>query len=141
MNASELVGRLDGVQGRGPYWRAICPSHQSKHRTRSLAVREADDGRILVHCFAGCGIEEITGALGIDLVDLYPPRLDADASRMRKPWRTSDVARALRGELMVYGILFSDLLNGKRLTKSDRERGEIALDRVGHLMLELENAA
>ena len=48
-------------------WKALCPAHNDTEP--SLSVTE-NDGRILVKCFAGCGIDDICGALGITTKDL-----------------------------------------------------------------------
>jgi hypothetical protein len=50
---------------------ARCPAHDD--RDPSLSVREADDGRCLVHCFAGCPTEEVIGAVGLKWSDLFEP--------------------------------------------------------------------
>lgn len=49
---------------------AHCPAHDDKNR--SLSVKEADDGRVLLHCHAGCSTEDIVKALGLSLSDLFP---------------------------------------------------------------------
>ncbi|MER3426470.1 MAG: hypothetical protein C4299_04890, partial [Thermoleophilia bacterium] len=41
-------------------------------RNPSLSVSEAPDGRILLHCFAGCTLEEILEAIGLEKRDLFP---------------------------------------------------------------------
>ena len=74
MNCQALLDRLSGVRQRGTgQWSAICPAHDD--RSPSLSVKELPDGRILIYCFAGCDINAITSALGIDLSDLYPKPL------------------------------------------------------------------
>jgi hypothetical protein len=60
----------------GSGWVAFCPHHEldgQKH-SPSLSVKAGQDGRILVHCFAGCSTERIITALGLQLSDLMPPR-------------------------------------------------------------------
>ena len=49
---------------------AQCPHHEDKHE--SLSVTEANDGRALVHCHAGCGIEQVLAAVGLEMKDLFP---------------------------------------------------------------------
>jgi len=44
-----------------------CPAHED--RTPSLSVTERD-GKVLVHCFAGCAPEDVIGALGLTWSDL-----------------------------------------------------------------------
>jgi hypothetical protein len=143
VSADTLIAKLDGVQGRGPRWRAICPAHQSKHRTRSLAVFEADDGRVLVKCHAGCDVQAIVSAVGLELSDLFPPRVDDDkrAPKVRKPWSAREVAQALEAEAMVAWVFLQDIANGKVLGKSDRARAKDCAERCVHLMQELANAA
>ena len=58
MTIETLISRLDGVRetGSGKYL-ARCPAHDD--RNPSLAIKDGDDGRVLVHCFAGCGTAEV----------------------------------------------------------------------------------
>jgi hypothetical protein len=49
-----------------------CPVHDDKKP--SLAVRELDDGRLLVRCFAGCPTSDVLAALDLEFADLYPDR-------------------------------------------------------------------
>ena len=62
--------RLDrhGCHPRGT--RALCPAHPDTDP--SLSVSSADDGRVLLHCFAGCETEQILAELGLTWADLYP---------------------------------------------------------------------
>jgi hypothetical protein len=55
----ELSEALKGKQHTN-YWMACCPAHEDE--TASLSIREKD-GRILVHCHAGCTQESVLGAL------------------------------------------------------------------------------
>lgn len=77
MSVSALISRLEtaGCHPRpdGPNsWRASCPAHGGTKST-SLAIKQADDGRTLVHCHAeGCSAEAIVSALGLSLTDLAP---------------------------------------------------------------------
>lgn len=139
MNAGALLARLDGVQGRGP-WRAICPAHESKHGTRSLAIREEGE-RTLFHCFAGCDGESILDALGLDWEAVMPPRQLGEHPPIKKPWSRSSVIHALRDELMVSALLLSEVANGKELTSDHRARANLAFERISHALVELEGAA
>lgn len=141
MTAAALLDRLDGLQGRGPRWRAICPAHTSKHGTRSLSVLELDDGRTLVRCHAGCDVQEVLGAVGLTFEALYPPRpLEHRHGPVRKPWRASDVVAALRGELYVGAVLLMGMAAGHPPTDEDRARASVAVERIGQFLDELEHA-
>ncbi|MEZ5660438.1 MAG: hypothetical protein R3E83_18465 [Burkholderiaceae bacterium] len=65
---AELLSRLDRVSGRNGRWRARCPAHESRGRT--LAIGEADDGRPLIHCHAGCGAGAVLAAVGLSWRDV-----------------------------------------------------------------------
>ena len=47
-----------------------CPAHDDK--SPSLSVSAGDDGRVLLCCHAGCTIEDVCRALGMDTRDLFP---------------------------------------------------------------------
>lgn len=69
-----VLSRLDGVKKAGRGWIARCPAHED--RRASLSIGEGDDGRALVHCFAGCAAADVMAAVGLALADLYPARID-----------------------------------------------------------------
>lgn len=138
-----LLGKLEKVQGNGPRWRAICPGHESKHQTRSLSIFEPEPDKILLHCHAGCSVQEVAAAVGIELADLFPSRVDEDGvvrRRERRPWRASVVIQALRGELAVAWVLLSDVASAQPHSAEDRARAGVAQERIRHFMDELEHA-
>jgi hypothetical protein len=57
------------VPGRADSWVAQCPAHEDG--SPSLSILRKPDGMLLVHCFAGCGVDEVMGALGLELRDLW----------------------------------------------------------------------
>ncbi len=65
-----VLDLLMQVQRSGKGWTARCPAHEDLHP--SLSLSEGDDGRVLLWCHAGCRIEEILDALGLDWSDLFP---------------------------------------------------------------------
>jgi 5S rRNA maturation endonuclease (ribonuclease M5) len=77
MTAAEIVSRFPGARRSGKEWVAQCPAHPDKNP--SLSIREAD-GRILLHCHAGCSVESICEAVGIETSDLFLQQ--CPASRM-----------------------------------------------------------
>ena len=73
--AELLTSRLANCQERpaGRYnarWIALCPAHDD--RNPSLAITEANDGRLLIKCYSGCGAIDIVQSVGLDLKDLFP---------------------------------------------------------------------
>jgi hypothetical protein len=75
--AQRLLDRLDGVRTRPVGWIARCPAHCD--RSPSLAIRELDDGRVLVHCFAGCEVSDVLSAVDLTLADMFPKRMCNDS--------------------------------------------------------------
>jgi hypothetical protein len=69
MSAVDLTGRLEGVIKTGKGWRARCPAHDGK--STSLTITEADNGTLLVHCFAGCQVHDVLAAVGLQVGDLF----------------------------------------------------------------------
>lgn len=77
MSCDLLITRFEDVKKTGNRkWLGRCPSHGDK--TPSLSIREETDGRVLVHGFGGCSVEEILSAVGLSFDDLYPPRPTRD---------------------------------------------------------------
>lgn len=65
----EAFAALVDARRAGPgKWSARCPAHAD--RSPSLSIRETD-GRVLLHCFAGCEHTAILAALGLTGRDLY----------------------------------------------------------------------
>lgn len=65
-----LLEGLERVSTAGEGWRACCPAHED--RTPSLSINIGDDGRVLVHCHAGCSADDLCAAMGIEIQDLFP---------------------------------------------------------------------
>ncbi len=52
MNAASIAVALPRGHKSGAGWMACCPSHED--RNPSLSIRDAEGGKVLVHCHAGC---------------------------------------------------------------------------------------
>jgi putative DNA primase/helicase len=55
------LARLAGVKPCAGGWVARCPAHED--RKPSLSIRERDNGKVLLKCFAGCDYRQIAAAL------------------------------------------------------------------------------
>lgn len=60
----------EGLKRSGENWVGRCPAHED--RRASLSVSVGDDGRVLLHCHAGCETADIAAKMGMDLADLFP---------------------------------------------------------------------
>jgi len=67
-NIDDLLKVLDGVTPIQGGYIALCPAHDDENP--SLSVTEKD-GKILLHCFAGCQYTDILKALGLTPSNLY----------------------------------------------------------------------
>ena len=72
-----LLARLDRPRKSGKGYTCRCPAHED--RGPSLSVTEASDGRVLLHCFAGCDTIDVLQAIGLDWKDLFPGGMDTNA--------------------------------------------------------------
>ena len=129
MSADILLGRLDGVRRVAPArWVARCPAHED--RTPSLSIRELDDGRVLVHDFGGCSVEEVLGAVGLEMSDLFPERPIDYARRERRPFNSGDVLEAVIAEVRIAAVAASNIAQGAALSPTDHERLMVAAERL-----------
>ena len=135
--ADNLLQHLDKVKRTGPgAWSARCPAHDD--RGPSLAIAEKDDGRILLHCFAGCDVQDVLGAVGMTFCDLFPPRAalfpthqeDQSVKPDRRPFPASDVLRAIGFEALVVSAAAVAMLAGEPFSEVDRERLILAASRI-----------
>ena len=78
MQLNYILRLLKGVKGGGGQYKALCPAH---HDTEpSLSVGEGN-GKILLHCHAGCATENILGAIGLEMKDLISTKSDIKSNR------------------------------------------------------------
>lgn len=129
MSADSLLSMLDGVKRTGQgKWLARCPSHED--RTASLSIRELDDGRVLVHCFAGCDVHEVVGSVGLRIDDLFPPREIEHGKPERRPFPAADILRAIAHETMIVYLSAQAVAKGEVLPESDLQRLLVAASRI-----------
>jgi hypothetical protein len=136
MSADILLSRLENVRRSGAGWRADCPNGHAKARG-SLAITEAEDGRVLLHCFACSDVHGILSAVGLELADLFPERIKDPSpearQRAREAFRRSswDAALTVLGrEATVVSIAAHDLCEGNTLTPEDHDRLLLATSRI-----------
>lgn len=67
-----ILGKFDKPKKTGDQWLVRCPAHADKKA--SLAIMEGDEGRVLLHCHAGCQLAAILTALGLTDADLFPSK-------------------------------------------------------------------
>jgi hypothetical protein len=136
VDVTELLQRFSKVKQTGPgKWQACCPAHED--RSPSLAIKETEDGTVLVKCFAGCSVEDVCAAVGVEMHELFPPRRNEWTPGVEKPlkfgavrFRAIDALRCLAGEGSVVLLLAADMNEGKVLGPAEIDRLATALGRV-----------
>ena len=133
---SSILSRLQRVQQHGHGYRANCPRGHSSRGALSLS--EGDDGRVMLHCFAGCSAADVVGVLGLTLADLYPQgdiRNLSPLERARRreltgiaSWRSA--LGVLSTEATIIEVAASLIERGEPLTSEDTERVRLAAERI-----------
>jgi putative DNA primase/helicase len=58
---AEAIAKALGGRKAGAAWMAHCPAHDD--REPSLSIRDSEDGKVLVHCHAGCEQADLIAVL------------------------------------------------------------------------------
>ena len=129
-----FLSRLDTARPTGDGWRVDCPNgHISRY---TLSFKQADDGRVLLHCFAGCTASEALQAMGLELSDLYDrptgikPQFAKRSPAEIKEYRLKAAFEYLPMEVLIVQLASVDLLSGKPLDEADHLRLELAVERI-----------
>ncbi|MEI8045093.1 MAG: toprim domain-containing protein, partial [Verrucomicrobiota bacterium] len=77
--AAAFLSRLPNATKTAAGWQARCPAHEDGRA--SLSLSQASDGKLLVHCHAGCTPEAVCAALGLTLADLFPTATKRSGSK------------------------------------------------------------
>jgi DNA primase len=123
MNAERLTARLDRVRQSGAgRWTARCPAHED--RGPSLSIRELDDGRVLIHCFAECSASSVLSAVGLTLADLFPERekfsSDNKPTKPNHYHAAKEALKTLHREVLTVMIAAENISAGVALDEADR---------------------
>jgi hypothetical protein len=131
VSAGVLLNRLPGVRQTGPgRWISRCPGHDD--RSPSLSIRELDDGRVLVHCFTGCGAVKVLESLGLGWSALFPQPLPGHSyasTHSKIPPR--DLLEVISEEVTVVALIAADFLAKKSISERDWQRLAQAAARIG----------
>lgn len=137
----QVLDRLEKVRKRQPgQWSACCPAHVDKGP--SLSVRETPDGAVLLHCFAGCEVQDVVSALGLRLNELFPLR-GKPQSAPRKIARLLSPSQALEllsMEATLVAMAGSSIAKGVELTEADKARLLQAAGRITAIAGEVSHA-
>jgi hypothetical protein len=126
---ARVLDRLERVKRTGTgRWVACSPAH--KDRSPSLSVRALEDGRVLIHDFGGCEVEQVLSALGLTLSDLFEKPLGHSFPQSHSSIPARDVLVALDHEIQVTVLILGDIVATRRASKDQVERLAQAAARV-----------
>src|ERR687898_1324550 len=82
-NFENVLDRFNVASRNGEKAMSFCPAHDDRNNP-SLSLK-AENGRLLLHCFAGCRPEDIVSKIGLEMKDFFsegggifiPPRTPA----------------------------------------------------------------
>lgn len=73
-----VLDRLRNARRESEGYLASCPvvdhGQGRGDANPSLGLREAEDGKVLVNCRAGCDTKDVLAAIGLEMKDLFPPK-------------------------------------------------------------------
>lgn len=134
-----LLQRLPRAKKAGEGWRAPCPSCGPDSKSAKLAVSEGADGRVLLHCFAGCAASAVLAAVGLSAADLFDrpiPTASASPDERRRRGVEMDLAavraaaETLDLEAVVLQVACERVIEGVPLDEGDRKRLALAHQRI-----------
>ena len=70
-----IVSKFSGRIKKGKGYNVICPTHSDKQP--SLSINPGKDGRVVMHCQAGCSTKDILAAVALTERDLFPAHMQA----------------------------------------------------------------
>lgn len=82
MTLQELLPRFEGARKLGPQsYQCKCPAHYDNRASLTLSEKE---GKILIHCHAGCDTRDILEAVGLSFKDLGEPKRASWRERLER---------------------------------------------------------
>lgn len=132
MSVTDVLSRLESVRETGAdRWLAKCPAHDD--RSPSLSIRQADDGTVLLHDFAGCSALEIVQSIGLELADLFPDSQVRRADLVRGAPRLSaaDRLELVEHEITTAALILDKVSRRREVSDDQWHRIAQAAERIG----------
>lgn len=116
MKLREFLSALDKLKRTGEgRWIACCPAHDDKSPSMSI---KATPETFLVHCFAGCSVDAILGAVGMTFDDMYPDHREHIAPQKLS---AHDALRCVSFEALV-AVATMGTMRQRELTTEEQNR-------------------
>ena len=133
MNIDIILSRLNKVKKtfKDNEYSALCPNHSDK--SPSLSIKELQDGRILINCFAGCESKQVLDSMGLSFEDLFPQKL-GDFKSEKKPFSSSHGLKMIGYESTIILACAGFLREGKELSEANFVRMVEAVSRIQNVL-------
>lgn len=135
MGDKRILQRLENVRKQGKGYVACCPAHQD--RSPSLSLYFHDDGRILMHCFAGCETSDVLAAIGLTMSELFPEPIAHYLPGGDKRARQNSAQKKTYKDRVLLELCESKRKRGEKLTPDELKQEREAYMRVRHQKEEL----
>lgn len=123
-----VLDRVENPKQSAPgRWMCKCPAHED--RGPSLSIREMDDGRVLIYCFAGCGTGDVLAAMGLRMSDLFDKPIAHHLPPVRGSFSARELLELNSHEAQTVAILAADA-QVRTLTPAEHARLAQAADRL-----------
>ncbi|QQP85468.1 virulence-associated protein E [Entomomonas asaccharolytica] len=133
----KVLDKLDKVKAKKPtkdglnQWQALCPSHADK--SPSLTITECTDNTVLLKCWSGCTANEIVNAIGLQLKDLFKYEPTHKQGNSSPSFKKLPSKQAIAHERLIIQIAEAQQNKGQLLNKADKQRYQLALQRLKRL--------
>jgi hypothetical protein len=97
-----VVDRLDARPTSRGHFAAKCPVSSHNDRSPSVSITSGRDGRVLLHCFAGCRTSDILAAAGLCYADLFNEGPPPSPEQMKAANAKREQLEALRKERRIH---------------------------------------
>src|SRR5215216_1417375 len=121
----DVLDKLEVATRNGERAMSFCPAHDDRNRP-SLSLK-AQDGKLLLNCFAGCRPEDIVSEIGLQMKDLFseggggssiPPNTPARLhAQSEKPHSNGQNERASGGARSEHGCTLKEYSEEKKLSE------------------------
>lgn len=122
-----VLERVEARPNGRDRWRCACPVCGERNRS-TLSIGVGESGAVLLRCFKSeCSVEQIVGALGLDLSDLFPQQPDASGAgspplKRRRLITAAQALDLLDGEMTLAMVCASEMAQGKTIDEATRQR-------------------
>ena len=125
----QTIDLLTAKKGTDTQYSASCPAHNDA--TPSLSIGKGDDGKVLLHCHAGCPFDKIKDAIHRKVLEQgltvseYAEMKQLPIEYLRTEWGLEDITCQGRPAIALPSV--KTPLGARFAAKSDARKGPISI--------------